>query len=175
MFDLFGWLEATPLATWMNTTQWLYPTVLTAHGLGMAMVVGVTAVTGLRILGFPSAIPLGAYKQLLPYLLGAFAVNAISGLILFCPDATALAHNPSFQIKVASLILGVIVLWRTYATVINPAAAAEQAAERDSRGAASADFVLPRSAKALAIASILIWWLSVIVSGRLVAYLAKAA
>jgi hypothetical protein len=169
MFDLFGWLEATPLATWMNTTQWLYPTVLTAHGLGMAMVVGVTVVTGLRILGFPSGIPLGAYRQLLPYLIAAFVVNAVSGVILFCPDAGALAHNPSFQIKVVSLILGVIVLWRTYSTVIWPAAAAERAGIPDS------EFVLPKSAKALAVASIVLWWLSVIVSGRLVAYLAKVA
>jgi hypothetical protein len=133
-------------------------------------VVGLTAVTSLRILGFPAAVPLGAYRGLLPFLAGAFAANAASGAALFVSDATALAANPSFQIKMVSIVIGLAVLWRMFSTVVGPAARAEAVAAPDGTLA----FAVSGQAKGLAAAAVLIWWLSVIVSGRLVAYLSQA-
>ncbi|HTI66905.1 MAG TPA: hypothetical protein VL460_05080 [Caulobacteraceae bacterium] len=173
---MFNWLENNPIANWVASSSWAYPFLLTAHGLGMAVVVGLTAVIALRILGFPRRAPLGAYKGLMGYLLAGFLVNAGSGAVLFLADPVALAANLSFQIKMASIVVGVIVLWRMHVKVLVPAAAAEAPV---AQGSVAADgvsiFAPPRSAKALAIAAVLIWWLSVIVSGRLVAYLSQAA
>jgi len=169
---MFEWLQSTGLATWINISPWAYPTFLTAHGLGMAVVVGLTAMIALRIIGFPAKAPLGAYRGLLPLLLAAFAVNAVSGALLFVSDAVALAANVSFQIKMASVALGLAVLWLIDRKVLAPAAAAEAAAKV---GDTAPAFTPPGSAKAMGVAAILIWWLSVIVSGRLVAYLSPGA
>lgn len=170
---MFEWLQGTGLATWINISSWAYPTFLTAHGLGMAVVVGLTAMIALRIIGFPAKAPLGAYRGLLPLLVGAFAVNAVSGALLFVSDAVALAANISFQIKMASVLLGLLVLWLIDRKVLAPAAAAEAAAA--ATGEAAPAFAPPGSAKVMGVAAILIWWLSVIVSGRLVAYLSPGA
>jgi hypothetical protein len=181
---MFEWMQSTWLAHWVDESAWGYPMLLTVHGLGMAVVVGLTAMTGLRILGFPAKVPLGAYKGTLPWLVWAFVGNFLSGVVLFIHDAVALSTNISFQIKVISLIVGVAVLWRMYSHVVIPAWKAETATGADETpehpgmvvapGGVVA-WVMPRSGKALAVAAIAIWWLSVIVSGRLVAYLAAAA
>ena len=163
---MLAWLETTGLAMWIDVSAWAYPFLLTVHGLGMAVVVGLTAVISLRILGFPANVPLGAYKGLMPYTLVAFFFNAVSGAALFVSDAQALAANISFIIKMVSIAVGLVVLWRINQTVLKPFHAAMV-------GGAEAP-ALPGSAKALAIAAILIWWLSVLVSGRLVAYLSAA-
>lgn len=153
----------------IQSSTWAYPALLAAHGLGMAVVVGLTMVVALRILGFPKGAPLGGYLGTLPYLVAAFLVNAASGLALFVADATTLAANPSFQIKLIAITLGLLAVWRMYATAVGPAARLDTASPTgDATG-----FIPSRSAKAMAVLSLLIWSLSVIVSGRLVAYLSK--
>jgi len=175
---MFEWLQNTGLAMWINISPWAYPTFLTAHGLGMAVVVGLTAMISLRILGFPGHVSLGGYRGLMPILAGAFCVNAASGALLFVSDAVSLSQNLSFQIKMASVVVGIVVLWAIDRRVLKPAAAAEDAVAVSADGTAAlgaSGFQVSASAKALALASILIWWLSVIVSGRLVAYLSPGA
>lgn len=168
-----GWLENTPVGLWVDISPWAYPFLLTVHGLGMAVVVGLTVVIALRILGFPAKVPLGAYRSLLPILLVAFAFNAASGVILWVTDAMQLTTNTSFQIKMVSIVLGCIVLWRLNKVVLGPAARADAPPAADEAvGGVRVDAYAPTGgARALAIGSVLIWWLSVIVSGRLVAYL----
>jgi hypothetical protein len=163
-------LETSSLAQWIHASTWPYPTLLSIHGLGMGVVVGLTAVVALRVLGFPKDIPLGAYMQTLPYLVVAFVLNAASGIALFVADASSLASNVSFQIKLAAIAVGLVVVWRLYAGTVAPAARAEA----DPRSALLPRFPPARSARVLAVLSLLIWSVSVIVSGRLIAYLNPA-
>lgn len=153
-------LDTSPFANWVNAAPWPYPTFLTAHGLGMAVVVGLTTVLALRVLGFPKAVPLGAYAKTLPLLVFAFVINAASGLALFVAAASTLAANLAFQIKLVAIVVGLIVLWRLYR---GPVAAA----------ARSEDYQPTKADRALAVVAILIWVVSVIVSGRLIAYLSE--
>lgn len=164
-----GWLENTPIGLWVDISPWAYPFLLTVHGLGMAVVVGLTVVIALRILGFPAKVPLGAYRALLPILLVAFGFNAASGVVLWITDAMQLTANPSFQIKMASIVIGCALLWSLNRVVLGPA---KQAGVVGADGVLVDGYVPTGKAKALAIGLVLIWWLSVIVSGRLVAYLA---
>lgn len=151
---------------WVDVSPWAYPFLLTLHGLGMAVVVGLTVVISLRVLGFPAKVPMSAYQPLMPLLLSAFAVNFLSGVVLWTTDAQQLTFNLSYQIKMVSIILGCIALWRLNAVVLAPAARAGE-----TEGGA---FVMPAQGKLWAIVTVLIWWLAVIVSGRLVAYVSAA-
>lgn len=159
---MWSFLDQSRLAEAINVSAWLYPTLLSAHGLGMALVVGITTVVALRVLGLPKSVPLGAYRATLPYLVWSFAVNAISGVLLFVAAASELAANPSFQIKLVAIVVGLIGLWRMFSKVLTPAAQAE---------ASGQTFTPPGSAKGVAILLLLIWSVAVIVSGRLIAYL----
>jgi hypothetical protein len=163
---MWSFLDQSPLAQWINVSAWLYPTLLSAHGLGMAVVVGITTMVSLRILGFPRTLPLGAYRATMPYLVAAFVINAVSGVLLFVAAASELASNISFQIKLVAIVVGLVGLWRLQTGVLTPAARAEA-----ERAAPTDAFVLPGYAKPVAVLMLLIWSVAVIVSGRLIAYL----
>jgi alkylation response protein AidB-like acyl-CoA dehydrogenase len=55
------WLESTALSTWVRESGslWAYPMVLTAHTVGMSLLVGANAVIDLRLLGVAPRVPLG--------------------------------------------------------------------------------------------------------------------
>jgi hypothetical protein len=158
-------LANSDYAMWMVSSPWAYPALLTAHGLGMAFVVGLTLMISLRVLGFPSAVPVTPYRRTVPLGVAAFVINALSGTLLFAADAVTLWPNPSFQIKLVSIAIGLVVLWLLGRGPLRRAAAVEAQGER---------FVATGGDKALATLAIAFWCGAVIVSGRLIAYLAPA-
>jgi hypothetical protein len=60
--QFFTWLQDTPFAHWVASDPSLlaYPTILTLHTVGMAIVVGTCVVIDLRLLGIGGDIPLTA-------------------------------------------------------------------------------------------------------------------
>lgn len=158
-------LANSDFAMWMVVSPWAYPALLTAHGLGMAFVVGLTLMISLRILGFPAQVPLSPYRRTIPLGVAAFVVNALSGTLLFAADAVTLWPNPSFQVKLVSIAIGLVVLWLLGRGPLRRAVAVEAQGER---------FVATGGERVLAVLAIAFWCGAVIVSGRLIAYLAPA-
>lgn len=163
--DVLEALANSDYAMWMVVSSWAYPTLLTAHGLGMAFVVGLTVMVSLRLLGFPAAVPVTPYRRVIPLGLAAFFVNALSGTLLFAADAVTLWDNPSFQIKLVSIAIGLVVLWLLGRGPLRRAAQVEAVGET---------FVATGAEKLLAVLAMVFWAGAVIVSGRLIAYLAPA-
>lgn len=159
---MLDWLETTSIATWIQISVWGYPFTLSAHAVGMAIVVGLTTVIGMRVLGFPGALPLGTLRTLIPLWLFGMVLNASSGLALFAADANRLFNSRPFQIKILMIVIGSILFQRLYATALRPAT---------QEGPFSAPFSPSSGQKWLAVLVILTWWFSVILSGRLIAYM----
>lgn len=163
-----GMLDAlanSDFAMWMVVSPWAYPALLTTHGLGMAFVVGLTVVVALRLLGFPRQVPVAPFCRVIPLGLAAFFINALSGTLLFAADAVTLWDNPSFQIKLVSIAIGLVVLWLLGRGPLRRAVQVEAAGDA---------FVATGAEKLLAVLAIAFWCGAVIVSGRLIAYLAPA-
>jgi hypothetical protein len=156
-------LAYSDFASWMVVSPWAYPAFLTAHGLGMAVVVGLTLMVALRILGYPEQLALSGYRPAIRLGIAAFIVNATSGTLLFVADAVTLWPNPAFQFKLVAIVIGILALWLMVRGAMRRAAALEARGET---------FVATGSEKAVAILTIVIWCAAVIVSGRLIAYLA---
>jgi hypothetical protein len=154
------WLQESAVSDWVATSTWGYPLTLTTHGVGLAIVVGVILIISMRVMGLFPGIPLQVTRSLLPYMWVAFVLNLISGLALFTADAERFFFALTFQLKILFIVLGLVVVVVLDQMVLKPAV------QRD--GAAT----LPGYAKPLAIVSVLLWWFSVILSGRLIAYLA---
>lgn len=159
-------LANSPYALWMVTSKWAYPTFLTAHGLGMAVVVGLTLMISLRVLGFPSQVPLAPYARTVPLGIVGFVVNALSGAALFFGDPVTLAGNPAFIVKLVIIAIGLVLLRQFYVRTLKRAVACAQGGQGEYQPSAGD--------KGLAIAAVLLWLVAVIVSGRLIAYLAPA-
>lgn len=153
MSDVLMWLEGTALASWTRESPsiWAYPTVLTLHTLGLGVVVGASAVIDLRLLGAARRIPLDSLFPLFRLIAWAFAVNAITGILLFIADATTKGRQPVLYLKLALIGLA---LWNTlYARRLL---------------GASGDGPT-RQARFIAVSS-LVLWAGAIAAGRLMAY-----
>ena len=109
MQDVLAAIEQSSLATWVREapTLWAYPTVLFLHTVGLAFLVGLNLTIDLRVLGFPSELPLAPLRRLVPVLWAGFWVNAVSGLALLAADATTKLVNPVFGVKLACIAVGV--------------------------------------------------------------------
>jgi hypothetical protein len=154
--EFFSQLEQIAFFAWVRESRSLfaYPGILLLHTLGMAVVVGLIGGIDLRILGFAPALPLAPLRKFMPLVWAAFAVNAVTGVILLAADATTKLANPDFFIKMGFIFLAVILQRMINARVFRPAV--------DSTS-------LPRHAKVLA-ASSLVCWLGAVTAGRLLAY-----
>lgn len=104
-----GWLEAlegSALGSAMRDSLWLYPAAETVHLLGLATLVGCATAFDLRLLGVSRHLPARATaRHLLTCARTGFAAAAVSGLLLFAADATAIAGNPAFRWKLALIAL----------------------------------------------------------------------
>ena len=155
MTDLLASIEGSALAAWTRESPsiWAYPTILTLHTLGLAIVVGANAVVGFRLLGVSPRIPVRALRSLFPIMWWAFALNFLTGVLLFMSDATHKAGQGVFWVKLALIAVAVLVTRPVWRGVDRP--------EPGSR-------VAPRL-RTLAFLSLLLWT-AAIVAGRLLAY-----
>jgi hypothetical protein len=149
-------LEDSAFSQWVVGSDSLlaYPSILTLHTVGLALVVGAAIIVDLRTLGVGDAIPLSTLRQAFRIFWIGFTINLVSGLVLFASEATTKGVQPVFYIKLtliaAALVITSAIRRRTLAAPgIAPHA---------------------RNARPLAVAS-LILWAAAIVAGRLMAYL----
>ena len=155
---MLDYLENLPLANWVRSSPSLfaYSTVLSAHGIGLAMVVGVNTIIALRLLGVAREIPLAGLRRLYGIVWIGFFINLGSGLLLFIAEAHTMVAMVAFWGKMLFVAIGMVVaelLKRLYFKDF----ASVQAG------------VVTRVGRNLAITSLACWYLALIF-GRLTAY-----
>ena len=112
MLELLAALEASAFATWVReaSTIWAYPTILTLHTLGLAVLVGANAAFDLRVLGVGRQIPLAPIEWLFPAMWVGFGLNAITGAMLFSADPIEKGTTALFVVKMAIVMAGVVLI-----------------------------------------------------------------
>ena len=149
------WLSSTGLARWINESESIvgYPGILFLHTFGLAIVVGLSVAIDLRVLGAAARMSIASMRPLFWYLWVGFWVNAVSGALLFVADAPRKVANPLFEIKLAFVAFGVLLM-----------ASIERQLVRLDSGAASHVRL-----RLMAVGSLLAW-VAAIAAGRLIAY-----
>jgi len=143
-------ISETALVRWAAESDWGYPIILTAHAIGMALVVGILLMFDLRVLGLASAIPYAAIRKYFRVAWIGLAINACSGTLLFLINYTAFLHNTAFITKISLLILA----------AVGTAVLAKQVTD-----------TAPTSRRAHIIAGVcVVLWLGAITAGRIVGY-----
>jgi hypothetical protein len=150
------WLQETQFAQFLGADPYAYPILLCFHAIGMGAVVGLVWVMSARVLGYPKSLTLPTFHTLSTIALWGFALNTLSGLLIFSTEATRVIVNLDFQLKMACILLGGIAVW--YMLRVLP----------DDGDDAS----FPISAKIVAALTSLAW-LAAIVFGRQIAYTIK--
>lgn len=149
--EFLFWLEDSALGTVVSSSVWGYPIVLSLHALGMGVLVGIALMLSLRTLGLASTVPIGSLAPYWRIAKIGFVVNLLSGTALFAGNASTLADNLPFRIKIVMVIVGLLLTRRLVRTCIR------------GDGTVSAG---DRRLAALTIAA----WAAALVSGRLIGY-----
>ncbi|WP_269713385.1 hypothetical protein [Caulobacter sp. NIBR2454] len=145
-------IEASGVGQFMRSASLAYPIANVAHILGAVMVAGAAILLDLRILGYANTLHAASvWRTLTPIAIAGFVVMVLSGLLLFAADAVALSASRVFQVKLLLVVTATInaALFRLYKPRLD---------------------IPPPGAKASAMLSILLWT-SVLICGRLIAYL----
>jgi hypothetical protein len=102
-----------------------------------------------------SEVPLQAMEKLYPYMWTGFGLNAVSGIMLFIPEASVKGISPVFYTKMTFIAVAVVLMVRIRTRVLrNPLIGREP---------------IQTNAKIFAWAA-MFCWLAAITAGRLLAY-----
>lgn len=141
---------------------WIWPLCETLHFIGMGLLVGIVGILDLRMLGVGKQLVPGPFERLIPWAIGGFVINLITGCLFFTGDPSQYVHNNVFWLKLLFIVLAGINALVFYVTGI--------ARKVDALGPGDD---APWSAKAIAATS-LVLWIGVIFWGRMLPFLGGA-
>ena len=153
------WLEQTPVGASVRQSLWLFPAIETVHLLGMSALVASIAVLDLRLMGLlrrGENVSVVA-ARVLPWAWAAFALQVVTGGLLFSSEAVHMVRNPAFRMKVLLILLAGV-----HALVF------QLAARKRMRGWESA---APPAWARLAGAVSLLLWIGVVAAGRWIGFI----
>jgi hypothetical protein len=149
--------ELAPVAA-LRGSRWTYASVNAAHIVGIALLFGAIAPLDLRLMGWRRSVPLRELtRTLLPVAMGGFALAVAAGLLLFSTRAAEYAAKPLLFVKLTLIVcalLNILLLHR----------AVQWEAQQALVG------VSPPLRLKIAGALSIGLWLSVIVCGRMLAF-----
>ncbi|MGE0115753.1 MAG: DUF6644 family protein [Steroidobacteraceae bacterium] len=107
VLELCTRIENTGMGTVIRESRAIFPSLESMHVIAIAFVVGGISIVDLRLLGLASrdrpVTRLNA--DLLPWIWGAFALAAITGILMFSSLTSSYCVNNFFQMKMAMLFL----------------------------------------------------------------------
>jgi hypothetical protein len=155
--NVLEWLAGSPFAMWVDES-WGWPLALTVHALGMAIVVGLMFIIGLRLLGAFPTIPYTSLGRLIPLIWIAVVFQAISGFTLWVTKPAQYLGDVMFDTKFALVIVASIAMVYFHVTYNREVATWQAAGTVTSKGVKIA-------------AATCLLWAAVTIGGRLTAYL----
>ena len=160
--DLTPIVEAaqnSALSEWMRTSLKAVAIINSLHIISIVTVFGTILVVDLRLLGYPNVKRsfLRMHHELLRWTWGAFAIAAVTGVLLFMVNAVTYHRNTAFWLKMATMgLAGINMLVFEHGTM---------------KSAASWDKgVAPPQAAKIAGALSIVLWVAVIVLGRWIGF-----
>ena len=140
----------------MNSA-WGWPAVESLHFIGLSLLIGTVGLFDLRMMGLARGIPMSALHKLVPWGVGGYGLNVMTGFLFVTSAPDQYLYNPAFQTKLALMGVAGVNMLLFYGFVSATVKTA------------GAHAMAPRVARIAAVVS-LSCWVGVIVCGRLITY-----
>jgi len=154
--SLAHWLSTTALAGYMNG-WWEWPIAESLHFIGLCLLIGAVGMFDLRLMGLGKSIPFAALHRLIPWGVGGYVLNFLTGICFLTAAADQYMYNPSFHVKIYFMTTAGINVLLFYTTMFKKVA---------TLGAGEHAPLPARIMGAVSLAS----WLGVIAGGRLLTF-----
>ena len=105
MASFAGWLESTMLSKTLFGISWLWPACESLHFLGLSVLIGGAGVLDLRLMGLFRGVALRDVKAFMPWAVGGFSVNLITGLLFVTMQPHLYLTSAVWWSKVAFLLI----------------------------------------------------------------------
>lgn len=105
--DFAMWLSGTTLSMALTDSTWAFPAIESVHVIAITLVFGSIAIVDLRLLGLASRErdPHDLIRSILPITWIAFALAAVTGVLLFVANPISYSANFYFLGKMILLLL----------------------------------------------------------------------
>jgi len=101
-----AFIRSTALHAFIRTYEpWLWPFCETLHYLGLSLLIGTVGLFDLRVLGLGRGIPIQAIHRLIPWGIGGYVVNILTGTVFFFGHPDQYFYNNAFRLKFAFMVL----------------------------------------------------------------------
>jgi len=105
-------IEGTAINQFVLGTSWLWPLMEILHFVGLTLLLGALLIVDLRLAGFLRQMNINSTHRLLPWAIGGFGLNLVTGVLFFMGDPSRYAVNIGFQVKMLLiLVAGLNALW----------------------------------------------------------------
>ena len=112
LVPLGGWLQAFGAwlsGTWLNHVaidyRWTWAAMETIHFIALGVMVGTIGVLDLRLLGLAKRLPIAPLQKLVPWGVGAFVANLLTGIVFIAGTPYQYFYNFAFQMKVVFILV----------------------------------------------------------------------
>ena len=105
MAEFAIWLESTWISKALFETGWLWPFCESLHFIGLALLIGGAGFLDLRLLGLFRGVSIRDVKAFMPYAIGGFVVNLVTGLLFLIMQPHLYLTGAIWWFKVGFIVL----------------------------------------------------------------------
>ena len=103
MQEFAAWLETTRISKALFDLTWLWPACESLHFVGLCMLIGGAGLLDLRLIGMFRGLAIRHVKALMPWAIGGFALNAVTGTLFLVMQPHLYLSSGVFWAKVTFL------------------------------------------------------------------------
>lgn len=103
--SLLDWISDSPLASWVVSSPYIWPTLESIHFVSLCVLFGSILIMDLRLIGFLRGPYASTVNVLARLALLAFAVNLATGLLFFFGNTFKYVGNAAFELKLILIVL----------------------------------------------------------------------
>lgn len=85
-------------------SRWVWPFIEDLHFIGLILILGTVCLLNIRVLGFLKKLPVGPLHRLIPFGIAGFALNVVTGIMLFIGMPPFYVNNYVFHLKVLAIL-----------------------------------------------------------------------
>jgi hypothetical protein len=161
MHDIQQWLLTTlggiKLVEPIMTSAWGWPICETLHFFGLSLLIGTVGMFDLRLLGLGKSIPIAALHRLIPWGVGGYFLNVVTGSMFLVTAPDQYLFNSAFHFKMLFMALAGLNVLTFYSAVFRKVRVLPAGADA------------PLAAKLIGGASLFLW-IGIIIFGRLLTF-----